>query len=340
MDETLPDSILNTFLLKYALAKPGESLQWSALAGGVSSEIWRVDLPGRSLCVKRALPKLKVAADWHAPVSRNTYEWQWLLFATRHEPDHVPAPLAHDASAGLFAMQFLPPDDYPVWKEQLLRGQAELRTAAAIGTVLGHLHAASAGEYALARTFDSYDNFFALRLEPYLLATAVRHPALAQQLANLAQRTGATRLALVHGDVSPKNILVGPKGPVILDAECAWYGDPAFDLAFCLSHLLLKCLARPAYRYAYLESFADLSEAYFKQAHWESRDALEARTASLLPGLFLARVDGKSPVEYVIREQDKSAVRALATPLLQIPRKRLSEVAAAWRCVLDGRPIE
>lgn len=90
--------------------------------------------------------------------------------------------------------------------------------------------------------------FYPIRLEPYLLATATVHPDCTDRLAFLARQTGATKRALVHGDVSPKNILLGPRGPVFLHAECAWYGDPAFDLAFCLNHMLLKCLWRPQWR--------------------------------------------------------------------------------------------
>ncbi len=81
--------------------------------------------------------------------------------------------------------------------------------------------------------FATDDTFYALRIEPYLVAPTRRHPDLAGTLARLAHATARTRLALVHGDVSPKNILIGRRGPVFLDAECAWYGDPAFDLAFC-----------------------------------------------------------------------------------------------------------
>src|SRR5665213_3256422 len=106
----------------------------------------------------------------------------------------------------------------------------------------------------------------------------------------------ATRLTLIHGDVSPKNILVGPAGPVFLDAECAWWGDPAFDLAFCLNHLLLKCLARPEALGALREAFRALATAYLRKVRWEAPTQTEARAARLLPALLLARADGRSPV--------------------------------------------
>jgi aminoglycoside phosphotransferase (APT) family kinase protein len=130
----------------------------------------------------------------------------------------------------------------------------------------------------------------------------------------------------VHGDVSPKNILVGPRGPVFLDAECAWYGDPAFDLAFCLNHLLLKCLWVPRARAAFLECFDALSSTYLKSVSFEN---IEQRAASLLPALLLARVDGKSPVEY-LRTPDKEYVRTIARELLP-SASTLREVREAWQ---------
>jgi hypothetical protein len=127
---------------------------------------------------------------------------------------------------------------------------------------------------------------------------------------------------------------------VFLDAECACYGDPAFDLAFCLNHLILKCLVQRARCEAYLASFILLSESYFNYVSWEQRDPLEARTASLLPGLLLARVDGKSPVEYLTREEDKALVRVVAARFLRNAPKRLSEFAGTWRCILMGQDPE
>src|SRR5208282_111260 len=115
----------------------------------------------------------------------------------------------------------------------------------------------------------------------------------------LALRTGSTRLALVHGDVSPKNILIGPQGPVILDAECAWYGDPAFDPAFCLNHLILKCVWKPQHVARYLRCAGAFWDGYLSAAAWADPARTEERVATLLPGLMLARIDGRSPVEYL-----------------------------------------
>jgi aminoglycoside phosphotransferase (APT) family kinase protein len=336
VNDAAPDPVLDRFLRQQGLLAPGQQgARFTPLAGGVSSDIWRVDLPdGRAICIKRALPRLKVAAEWVAPVSRNAFEWAWIGFAARHVPDAVPRPLAHDAEAGLFAMEYLAPERHPVWKRQLLDGRVEPGTAAAVGRVLGGLHQASSGDPEVERAFDTGANFHALRLEPYLLATGRVHRGLAPALERLAGRTANTRVALVHGDVSPKNILVGPRGPVFLDAECAWYGDPAFDVAFCLNHLLLKCLVRPGEREALRRSFEVLVDAYFDAASFEPRAALEARAASLLPALLLARVDGKSPVEYLVEERDREFVRRIAAPMLRDPPARLADVLESWHAAL------
>ena len=192
------------------------------------------------------------------------------------------------------------------------------------------IHAATAADPAVAAEFPTGDIFRAIRLEPYLLATARAHPDRATALQNLVDATEKTRRALVHGDVSPKNILAGPHGPVFLDAECATWGDPAFDLAFCLNHLLLKCIWTPAAAKDFLACFDAMSDAYLAGVGWEPTADLEARAAHLLPGLLLARVDGKSPVEYITAEQDKNRVRWCARALLSDPVERLAAVRSAW----------
>jgi aminoglycoside phosphotransferase (APT) family kinase protein len=329
---SIPEGVdwLVSSLVRLGLAQPGERPLIQPLTGGVSSDIYRVNLAMGPVCVKRALPKLKVAAEWRAPVERNAFEFAWMRVASAIEPDAVPEILGEDAAAGLFVMRFLDPAGHPLWKAQLRDGVADPITAEAVARRLVHIHAATAGDAGIAAHFATDAIFHSIRLEPYLLAAARHHPDLAATLIGLTETTAATRKALVHGDISPKNILVGPCGPVFLDAECAWYGDPAFDLAFCLNHMLLKCLWTAAATAGFLKCFDTLAAAYLEGVCWEPADGLERRAARLLPGLFLARVDGKSPVEYVTDEGQKHRVRRVARELLANPPDRLRTVREAW----------
>jgi len=336
MSETLqPDPKLREFLRAQGLVSIDTAATWTALTGGVSSDIWRVSLPDQTLCVKCALPKLKVARDWNAPASRNAYEWAWMNFAATHAPQAVPKPIAHDPELGAFAMQYLDSNEHPVWKNLLLAGRVDTDVACAVATTLVALHSASARDPAVAPQFQNNEIFYQIRLEPYLIATAQAHPELSTILHRLSDQTLGTHLALVHGDISPKNILVGAESPIFLDAECAWFGDPAFDIAFCLNHFLLKCLARPDKRHEYLKSFTAFTDAYLRGVDWEPPQELEQRAARLLPALFLARIDGKSTVEYVTEECDRERVRNVARPLIIHPPRTLARIAQAWGDALD-----
>jgi 5-methylthioribose kinase len=296
------------------------------LTGGVASDIYRVECEGRVFAVKRALDKLRVAADWRVPVERNAYEVGWLRIAGNAVPGAAPRILGHDPSSGLFAMEYLDPASHPVWKNELLAGRVDPAFAGEVGRRIAAIHAATARDAAIASAFDTVDIFRAIRLEPYLEATALRHPDLAAALMRLSRETAARRIALVHGDVSPKNILAGPSGPIFLDAECAWYGDPAFDLAFCLNHLLLKMIRVPEASTPLASSYEELAGRYLAGVTWEDPDGVEERTGALLPALLLARVDGKSPVEYITEERDRTKVRRAAMPMVQSPPERLQDL--------------
>jgi aminoglycoside phosphotransferase (APT) family kinase protein len=320
-------------LREMGLAGP-EPLFGAPLTGGVSSDIWHIDTASGPICAKRALPKLRVAADWHAPIERNLYEARWLQVAHSAQPGCAPLLLGQHAGLGVLAMSYLP--RHALWKQQLRDGLAELPTADAVGRTLARIHAYSAARPALAREFASDAIFFDIRLEPYLLATAQRHADLAAPLQALVRETQRHKLALVHGDVSPKNILVDAQGPVFVDAECAVWGDPAFDLAFCLNHLLLKCLWKPASAADYLRCFQVLADSYQAGVDWEPAHRLQERAAHLLPGLMLARVDGKSPVEYLDTQAQQDAVRRVARALLSRPVHCLGDVCSAWRREIDA----
>ncbi len=329
---TAPPETIVKALRRLQLLPADGAVEGAPLAGGVSSDIWRIETAAGPICAKRALAKLKVAADWRAPVERNIYEARWLGRAGLADARLAPRMLGQDAASGVLALEWLDPADHPVWKAELLAGRVDPGFAARVGDGLGRIHAATAiaRDPTVAAEFPTDAIFYAIRLEPYLAATARAWPSLASQLEDLIQRTAATRLALVHGDVSPKNILIGAHGPVFIDAECAVAGDPAFDLAFCLNHLLLKRAPLPEQAPALAASFRALAAAYLARVDWEEPTDLEARAAGLLPALFLARVDGKSPAEYVTSDADKNRIRQTAIPLIRTPPNRLEAVLAAW----------
>ncbi len=319
---------MRRIFLSLGLAGEGEEVRATALTGGVSSGIYRVDLRSGSYCVKQALPQLKVAKEWKVPVERVFAEIGYLQVVGAIAPGQVPRVLGQDEASRSFVMPFLGAE-YRNWKAEMLAGRVDTGVASAMGALLGRIHGATAGDAQLAARFATDENFHALRLEPYLVETARVHPSLSEALLALVQRTAQTRRVLVHGDVSPKNILVGPDGPVLLDAECAWFGDPAFDLAFCLNHFLLKAAHMPAHATELLAAFRAFTDGYWPHAGWEAAHALEARVATLLPGLTLARIDGKSPVEY-LAEPQREAVRRASMALLQVPPPSLASIASRW----------
>jgi aminoglycoside phosphotransferase (APT) family kinase protein len=330
----LPAEIVAS-LESLGLLRSSETIDAAVLAGGVSSDIWKVAAGGKTFCVKRARAKLAVAGDWFAPVERNRFERNWYDVVSRHVAGAAPRILAYDDEALFFVMEFFEPTRYKLWKEELSCGRVNVDFAGHLGARLAAVHAATANDANVAAMFPTDRLFEALRLEPYLRFTGQRHPDLSDRLNSLADRIATTRLALVHGDLSPKNVLSGPTGPIFLDAECAWYGDPAFDLAFCLSHLLLKSLWISSARHLLLAAFDRMLGAYLSAVAWESRDDLEARAAELLPALLLARIDGKSPVEYLVNDADKHKVRSVARLLRKKNVAQLAAIRNTWTAAIE-----
>jgi aminoglycoside phosphotransferase (APT) family kinase protein len=286
---------LKKILLERGFIRSGAA-KLTPLTGGVSSEIYLVDDAGKRFVVKRALEKLKVEADWFADTSRNHSEQAYIRYVGDFRPDAMPAIIGSDAEAGLFVMEFL--DGFHNWKEAMLAGECVLELAGKAGQLLGEIHARSWGNREVMAEFDSIPNFDQLRIDPYLRATAAKHPELKGQILAEADRLMQSRECLIHGDYSPKNILFNDVRLVPLDCEVACYADASFDLSFFLNHLFLKSLYHAPKRLPF-DAMIDTARSGYREGNPEHADQVEARTAHLLPMLMLARVDGKSPVEYL-----------------------------------------
>lgn len=299
------------------------------LTGGVSCDVWKVETASGPIVVKRPLEQLRVAAEWHAPVERGQSEVRWLRRARGVDPRIAPEVLAELPTGHAFAMRFLP--GCPVWKDELVAGRVDIDFAAAVGRGIAAVHAATANNTADRDAFPNDEMFRALRVDPFLLHVARNDAELAPALNMLAAGLMSRKIALVHGDVSPKNILVSADGPVFLDAECAVYGDPAFDLAFCTTHLLLKAVWLADH---WLAQAADmLVDTYRAGISWEDADGLLLRSGELAAALLLARVEGKSPAPYLTDPEHKRIVRDQARALILVPQP-LDALVTHWKRTL------
>lgn len=296
------------------------------LTGGVSSEIYLVEEGEHRFVIKKALEKLKVEADWYADVSRNDTEQAFIQYAGSLLPDSMPTIIGSNAEAGLFAMEFL--DGFCNWKEELLKGHFDESLASKAGLLLGEIHAHSWGDKEVQKVFASMPNFDQLRIDPYLRATAARHPHLKKIFLDEAGRLEQSRECLIHGDYSPKNILFDKYRVVPLDCEVACFGDAAFDLSFFLNHFYLKSLYH-APNHKPIQKMIDAAREGYSKGNPMHASEVERRSARLLPMLMLARVDGKSPVEYLDSTQ-RQFIRQFVSDQLLNGVTGLSELQAAW----------
>ena len=304
------------------------------LTGGVASDIAVVKLADRAVCVKFALPKLRVAADWFAPVHRNAAEYAWLEVAAQIAPESAVEVYGLSEDLHGFAMEFLEPASNYLWKLALLREDEDKGEAAKVGDLIGRIHQVSAQPDFDSAYFQNRDDFRALRIEPYLTYLQSVYPELDNQLGSISNTLYETSKVLIHGDVSPKNILFRSGSPIILDAECATMGDACFDVSFSLNHLILKAVHLPKSRQRLLQDALKLWEAYSAYIDWESPEELESRICHLLPALMLARVDGKSPVEY-LDEAHRVCVRQISRALIKHPKSSLFDLIATIRSDLQ-----
>ena len=293
----------------------------------------KVEDDGRAFVVKRALAKLRVKDDWFADVQRNRYEHLYMERVAAFLPDAIPRVIHVNDDKGFFCMEWLG-EGWANWKQNLLEGRCRVEEAREAGRILGVIHRQTSGDESARRSFDNTDQFFQLRLEPYLLTTGRRHPDLLAQFEAEAARIAATRECLVHGDFSPKNILVRDGRMIVLDCEVAWYGDPVFDLAFLLNHLHLKALHHAPAATDFEIMIASCRDAYFAERNLGPAQPAEmSRLAGrLLVMLMLARVDGKSPAEYLADQPKKQDfIRAFAIENLAEPiGPGLEHVTTHW----------
>lgn len=320
------DSI-EAYLRRRAAIPAGCAVAIDELGGGISNAVFKVVAGPDRFVVKQSLARLRVADEWWFDRRRNWIERDCLRYLTAIlPPGSVPSVRFSDDANYIFAMSCAP-EGGVVWKEALLSGHCDTLTARRCAVLLASIHTAAARDDQARQRFADQTVLVQGRIVPYHRAAAAAHPDLAPMIEAEVERLLATRRTLVLGDYSPKNIIAYDDRVLALDFEVAHWGDPAFDVAFCLSHLVLKASRFRERSRAYLDLAGAFWSAYRAAAEREA-EATEAAVVMELGCLLLARIDGMSKVEYIQDGETKDFIRSLARSIIAEGRPCVAAVLA------------
>lgn len=308
-------SDLTEYLQKEGHTSAEEGLQIKVLRGGVSNRtVWVQKGDGTSWVLKQALEKLRVQTDWYSHPRRIQQEALGLEWFSKYCPEgSVPKLIFFDQAVHLLGMEAIlePHDNY---KGLLLKGDTNPALFQQLGSLLGIVHRVGQQQASeIKSTFEEYSFFESLRLEPYYAFTAHQLGATATFFQNLIADTRRSRYTLVHGDYSPKNILIYQGQLVLLDYEVVHFGDGTFDVGFLLTHLLSKANHLKESRKLLIEGAKTFWKYYQKELQKTWTRQKESRAVAHTVGCLLARVHGRSPLEYLSpEERDRQTQFALA----------------------------
>ncbi len=306
---------LPTYLREHELLEPASEIQIRELGGGVSNIVLLVEADGVRWVAKQSLGKLRVEADWWSSRERIFREADSLEALGPHLGESTLPSVIHRDPDHYFFIMTAAPEGSRMWKNLLLEGQVDSRIARRAGTTLAQLGNSAAGKESVRKRFEDRTVFDELRLDPYYRMTAARHPDLQEKFDRLIADSLEIRTGLVHGDYSPKNMLVREGGIFLIDFEVIHWGDPTFDTGFFLNHLFLKSFQGPQFAGQYFRAAREFWKGFVEGRAAQARE-LELMTIRHLGCLMLARIDGKSPAEYIQDEGSKNRVRNSARRII------------------------
>ncbi len=295
---------LVTYLQSRQLVTAGEVLSTQMLAGGVSNRTMLVTRSdGTQWVIKQALSKLRVQVDWFSDPIRIHREAAGLRWLERTLPaGHVPTLVFDDEDNHIIGMTAVP-RPHENWKTSLLQGIVETSLVHQFAEILAQIHRSPVDDAQLKALFEDRTFFESLRVEPYYGYSATQVPQASQFLNTLTEKTRTRQFTVVHGDYSPKNVLVHQDKLIILDYEVIHLGDPTFDLGFSLTHLLSKAHHLSLHRQAFLDAALFYWQTYRDNRGDMKDNAFETLTVQHTLACLLARVAGRSPLEYLNAEQ-------------------------------------
>jgi 5-methylthioribose kinase len=320
LDIERPEALLE-YLRRNGCIGASERAEVRKLEGGVSNRtvlVTRAD--GEAWVLKQALEKLRVPVDWFSRPERIEREAAGLRWLPKlAPPEHFTPLVFEDPAEHLLAMQAVP-QPHDNWKSVLLAGSVEPYAFREFGAMLAGIHRQSyLRRDEVQPEFEDRSFFETLRLEPYYRYTAGQVPGSERFLNALIDDTLGLRIALVHGDFSPKNVLIHAGRLILLDHEVIHFGDPAFDLGFSLTHFASKAHHLPGLRNRLLDAAREYWLSYEEtlgDLPWAGE--LEARAVRHTLACLLARVAGRSCLEY-LDAGERSRQRQVVVSMLDAP---------------------
>ncbi len=313
---------LVAYLRSTGRIKPDEHPTCRPLWGGVSNRTVLVMRErGDSWVLKQSLARLRVPVEWYSDRHRAHQEALGMEWLARHlPPGSVPTLVFEDPEHHLIAMEAVPPPN-PTWKQLLLKGDLVEDHVVQFGEMLALIHRKSGRLHpSLPSQFNDRSHFESLRLEPFYRYTGTMTPKAAAFLDDLVKSALRHRWTLVHGDYSPKNVLIHDGRLILLDHEIIHFGDPAFDIGFSMTHLLCKGHHLEAMRDRFAAAAVQYWNTYRAQVEDEPWfEGLEPRAVRHTLGCLAARAAGRSKLEYLDEAARAGQIELTCTLMAEAP---------------------
>tara|TARA_Y100000590_G_scaffold464365_1_gene633623 strand:+ start:942 stop:1976 length:1035 start_codon:yes stop_codon:yes gene_type:complete len=321
------------------LVAPKETLRITELTGSsVSNCVLLVTTSSKQFVLKQPYKQLLVSQEWFIDRNRIWREVDWMRVLSPKLGEAIPRIVFVDKDNFICGMTYIGPNTN-TWKELLFSGQVNPKDARNAGELLGTIHKMTSSNPGLSARFPNDHIFIQGRVSPYFDPLEETRPELSSALATIRHRLTNNQIALVHGDFSPKNILVSTRSITVIDAEICHFGDPAFDTGFLISHILLKYIHRSDLRPKLVRIAQIFWNTYLTTFDNNLPYDQERATCHIIGALLAARIDGKSPAEYIISSPEKEVARKLSGSILLEPIDNLEMLLELAQSAVTGSQL-